>query len=862
MAKKISVLVCFLLFGTIALAGLPEHLKNISYLSEIFLNDDSNLRQNGTVVPFPLYQLFVMLHKTASQEVKDELDRFFPYPIDDGQTAELASFLQMPATGKDASVLLSHLYLFSNDQKVKADALDFLNDPLFKNFVNHIQFSPEKGSIDKLNRKISDDHQGELQGPLDTKNLNNTIAFLVATLFVKSEWPVPFDDKLMFFKVNNTVKQVSSFNGTVSVRYHSDGEKTIVHVPASDNIVLAFKIYHDGFVAPIIQEELELEGTKAVISLEIPNFSIENSINLIDKIKDKLSETFTTGFKTLLSNDEVVINEFLQTNKLEVTKSGIKAVSVAKAKLVTRAGGPTATRDEVKIDRPFSFCLYSSNLQDHLPLLSGVVWDLPSNDASPKLDILRSMPAPEDTLQKSIFHVLAFLFSVRASSSEWGSENEVICPLSILLTLQRASMIYGIEPGPMLRNFQKIIGFELEITEQFIDMLIHNPFTTNSITDTWTIKRDESFDLDAAKSRCLGIDDEVKKLVKTFIDYREWCYDADGFVSNFAIIENNISETVDRISKLTEDDWEQIKGIDGKLIGHFYGNKDEALSTLSKRLLGEDNAKVLQFLKFCRLRENVPIHDPEQMRTAILGSRYILKNSNILLTISDEDWIRLFGLAEENVSNLKENTGNIGLIRNRINASSAYVNPNPSLHVKGLADHDALSNKSISIGLHLEHVSLIADNVPFGQGTISGFKGDVRGFIKETEQDTTVALHALGDLALIMQISNEKGGPIKPLLSFEGGSSATFSISFPPISAPVSKIDMLIPSEPSKKIQVASAVSVIFNIVTAPRQPSEPPIREIILSEPFSWAIAKVINHSDEAPPSYAILVTGAFNGN
>lgn len=161
MFKKILLIVCVLFLGRGSVAGLQGDLINIAHLSK-FLHQDSASRQNATIFPIPLYRLFRMIYETASQEVKEEINRFFPCPIDDEQTVHFASLAKSPAVNEDASVLLSHLYLFSNNKKVKANVLDSLDSAFFKNFVQHIQFSPEKDSIKNLNQQISDDHQGEI----------------------------------------------------------------------------------------------------------------------------------------------------------------------------------------------------------------------------------------------------------------------------------------------------------------------------------------------------------------------------------------------------------------------------------------------------------------------------------------------------------------------------------------------------------------------------------------------------------------------------------------------------------------------------------------------------------------------------
>lgn len=866
MFKKIILIVSVLLLGRGSLAGLQDDLANIAHLSKV-LHQDSDSRQNATVFPFPLYRLFRMIYETASQEVKDELGRFFPCPIDDDQTAYFASLAKSPAGSQDASILLSNLYLFSNDKKVKANVLDSLDSAFFKNFVHHIQFSPEKDSIENLNRRISDDHQGEIQDPLEPKNLHNTVAFFVATFFVKSGWAGTFEDSNMLFKTINTAKQVSSFKGNVIVRYHSDHEKTIVHVPASDNIFLAFKMYRDGSVSPITKDELELEGTKAVVSLEIPNFSIENSINLIDKLKASLPWTFAEGFKTLLNHEEVVIEEFLQANKLEVTKSGIKAVSVTKCLFAPRCGGSHGNYPRIDINSPFSLLLYTSHGQDHLPLLDGVVWDLPSNGPALDFDkilskgsnVFPSIRRPDDTLQRVFFDILMFLFEQRDSGDEWGTKNEILCPLSFLTTLQRAPQIFGFSDIG-LQQLQKMEGFSEQVTVEFIDNLIKDGLTTTRVTNFWDLSLSES-ELQKARKRCLGINDDVIQLMKDFMSTMMFLIGND-YIRNFGLLENY--EQVQGIWKFTKAERKQIKNLkDNELRAHFYGSKVEKISNLSLNLLGEDNPKVLYFLKFL-FSEVKQIDNEEKLRTAISGSRYILNNIELLKSMKDQELKELFGLSCDEAHGLSESLSALSRNCDSIHSSSASVYPNPAITA---GSNGSCIISYIYIGLRLQHISLTSCDVPFNQGVLWGYEGEVTGLCQKNEHATTVALPALGNLVFIMQIKHVPGSP-DPLLSFEGASPKTFFISFPEVtilkkgSAPMSfKNTSTAPIhfKAINNIEVKSSIILKFDINSAPRQASQPSEEKIVVDKEFPWAVARVI-HDGQTPHTYAIVATGVFN--
>lgn len=829
-----------------------DDLENMAYLSARLL--DSETTENKTVVPFPLYKMLVLLYETASDIVKDEINNFFPKPIDSRRIARLASSLMEAIDPKSETELYSHLYIFLNENKVPETALDTMEHVLSNQFVKQIKFKPLESSIEQLNQQIFEDHKGTVKGPIENKNLPRTVAFLVATLFLKTPWQNTFSDSSMRFNNNSRKK---SFKGDTTIKYFQDETKTILHIPARDNIYLAIKMNHDGSVTTITADDLSAKSAQKIVTLELPEFAIENSIDLIAKLSKLLPITLSEqGFKTfLLSNEEsAIIEEFRQHNKLEVTLSGIKAESVTVAQLISRSGN-TQLKECIKVDRSFSFLVYIDKTTEKIPLLNGEIWDPQPLEVT--YPFLNAMSTPQEPTSRSFFELIKMLFQNREKSRDWGRENCALCPLSALIAFNNVIKINN--NHDQVNEFLCNNGFKNELDSNYIDDLMRNNIA--SVCAQQILKKNiDRTDLNSAIVRLMDLDDEIKSSLQWSLKY---------FFEKFDLVEVVHTLTpfnekkIDIVFTLTPDNWREISQLNTvDLNNHLLGKKNESIVTLSHALLGEDDAQFLDFLlrlftnKIVEIDGNSVtiakglITTSEDFLKVIRSAYFILKNKRLLRGLNDEEKIGILGLTSKEAERINDSElENIIFLKNTIRSSPANVLLAPNIINCG--DKKFLSSQNIYITLHWRY--------EFHRFKSQGgalIQSNVQGLYHETDDTITAAIPAYGDLYYIVQVNrNLEDTFAKPIVSFEAGEELAFFISLPDISQPSSP-KIVIPFGESD-IQIESQICIHHGTLPeAKKLDIKDADRYIYVSLPFAYAIAKKVS-SPDGSTSFAILVTG-----
>ena len=185
------------------------------------------------------------------------------------------------------------------------------------------------------------------------------------------------------FSTKNETKVVEGFKGNGWVYCRETENDIFLTLPAVNKIYMMIKMSKEiGKVSPITTAEWEEKDTTEYTDLTMPNFTIENMVDLTTQLEESLPTLLKRDFQTTLTERPLSISVFLQKNKIEVNKDGFTAASATMLGLMAKCMPPEVTRTVV-VNHAFSFLItkgYGKNEEtggskDFLHLFAGTVID-------------------------------------------------------------------------------------------------------------------------------------------------------------------------------------------------------------------------------------------------------------------------------------------------------------------------------------------------------------------------------------------------------------------------------------------------------------------------------------------------------
>lgn len=365
----------------------PNHFKGVAKVTETLATSVLNVSSDKNTISCALgpVQILATLHQAlADNEItkKLEIETLLGHGITANGLKEFNALIANETT--DTSVFLNNQYIFPFNKGVNEDAVQFISD--LGSTVVPLDFEDNKGAAEKINAIVKSDTKGHIQDLAQANQFSDlTRAVLLSTLYIKAKWGPNFYDLTLPFKTLNKKKSVAGFGGNGNMWYRETANEHFLAIPAANKIYLMIKMSkEDDKVSPITSAEWDAEQTQEFMTLKMPNFTIENTLNLTDYLKETLPTVLDPEdqFQTTLTDLPLFVSSFLQKNKIVVNKDGLEAASATHMGLNARC----LPERKVVIDRPFSYLLckgYGKNSgggsKNFLFLFSGTVMDPTQN---------------------------------------------------------------------------------------------------------------------------------------------------------------------------------------------------------------------------------------------------------------------------------------------------------------------------------------------------------------------------------------------------------------------------------------------------------------------------------------------------
>ena len=226
-------------------------------------------------------------------------------------------------------------------------------------------FMPEKlQSVQQVNSWCAQHTNQKIKSIVDSVDFD---AILLSAIHFKADWLIQFNNKL------TKEKDFKAFDGTVKkqmmhiqtdlyysetntaqlcmLNYKDSKLKAVIILPKQDS--------KEAFNQALNEQNIEnKQFRKQKLTLELPKFTIESSLQLKDLLKQlgvtKIFEHIDTS-KTL--GTPMHVSQIIQKTFIQVDEKGTEAAAVTAVKMLTSASRKQEQETQMICDRPFWFLL-------------------------------------------------------------------------------------------------------------------------------------------------------------------------------------------------------------------------------------------------------------------------------------------------------------------------------------------------------------------------------------------------------------------------------------------------------------------------------------------------------------------------
>ena len=217
-----------------------------------------------------------------------------------------------------------------------------------------------ENAVDTVNGWVDEKTRGKISGIIDEPNF---LAALVNAIYMKAQWADQFPknatQKDTFTDRNGVEHEIDFMNNTYRMGYYSDDDITMACLPYYGGMSMIVTLGDNTKF-----EEKRGSMTEKLVHVSLPKFKIENTIELIDTLKDigvkTAFDTNTTDFDKMLVNEPAGINTFIekviQKTYINTDEDGTEATAVTG--MFGGGGSAPGTPEpiiEFNADKPFSF---------------------------------------------------------------------------------------------------------------------------------------------------------------------------------------------------------------------------------------------------------------------------------------------------------------------------------------------------------------------------------------------------------------------------------------------------------------------------------------------------------------------------
>lgn len=409
----------FMLFVSPSMAAeKPDYFKVNSHVAtrmeEMLVQEQPN--KNTVVCPLGPIQILADLYQFADKSVKDEIAKFTRTSFEPNSYQDFVERLPQNSGSPIEVERWEGLYgwipkgtknVYFNGHFIISNNIFKLNDERVHQLksldatIVPYDFSDSRKAVDYINGIVDTNTNHMIPTILSPDAFSGTskVMILLSTLYINNSWKNEFEKRDIFFNgPNKDVKKIPGFGNKIKMPYlykkcwpsesclsfmpwsPKPWYETTVMIPATGRTSLIIRMRDDGIVTSIdhnyIANFLRHHKKDEIIDFKMPSFMIENEINIKKLFKSDMPQSMgNTPFTVDLFTPQqlVYIGAFIQKNRVEVTKDGLKGASATICILDSIC---TQEPKSITIDHAFSFAIIKEIAsQTWITLFSGEIFD-------------------------------------------------------------------------------------------------------------------------------------------------------------------------------------------------------------------------------------------------------------------------------------------------------------------------------------------------------------------------------------------------------------------------------------------------------------------------------------------------------
>ncbi|XP_076634199.1 uncharacterized protein LOC143348166 [Colletes latitarsis] len=265
--------------------------------------------------------------------------------------------------------------LFAGEKFSMKSNYQQLIENFFRSVVQSINFKKAEEAANMLNAWVQQKTNNRIKAIFSQSDVDsNTGLMLVNAVHFKGLWQKKFNAELTkerpFYFNGNTIKNISTMyaNGVYKFGELSDLKASFVEIPYQSND-MSMVVILPNEVNSLFEVEKRLEGInindilnqgyERELHLYLPKFRIEKKIDLNDVLKKLgLVDMFSSRANfSAIADSNLFVSKVIQQAIIEVSEEGSESASATGLSAVMATA---VFQPEVKIDRPFIYCIVKS----------------------------------------------------------------------------------------------------------------------------------------------------------------------------------------------------------------------------------------------------------------------------------------------------------------------------------------------------------------------------------------------------------------------------------------------------------------------------------------------------------------------
>lgn len=332
---------------------------------------------NSVTCPMGVKQTLALLNTIAEERIQGEISTFANDRQISANAAHLNNLLQYHSS--------PYIPKFKQDKRIfdfSNGVYALLSDTLTLNSVYEaefkamgsrlmsLDFSNSDEAAGTINGIVAEDTRGKITQILSPEAISSDMVFvLLHTLYINASWIYEAKESILSFKnMEDKEKYVKSMKLEAQrLRFLQNQDVTIVSVPTVGDCQLVIRHNSKNVkdLRPLTETEISqvtMTSEAYVKSFNAPYLSMKTNHNLKSLLASDLPQILRGNFQTKLTNDPVIVSDYIQMVTFDMTNKGVEASAATVMACTRESCRMTKQKDGpiIEINSPFTFALTKS----------------------------------------------------------------------------------------------------------------------------------------------------------------------------------------------------------------------------------------------------------------------------------------------------------------------------------------------------------------------------------------------------------------------------------------------------------------------------------------------------------------------